>query len=69
MSQGLPEPETYLELGILAFALTIAGAVVALLFGRLAGGIDNGRRQAKAAPGAGEIPDERHQHVGISSPR
>ncbi len=69
MSRGLPEPETYLELGMAAFALTIAGAAVALLFGRLAGGLDNGRKRATAAPGSGQISDERHQHVGTSSPR
>ncbi len=69
MSRGLPEPETYLELGIVAFVLMIAGAAVALLYGRLAGGIDNGRKRATAGPGAGEIAEERHQHVGTSSPR
>ncbi len=69
MSRGLPEPETYLELGIVAFVLTIAGAAVALLYGRLAGGIDNGHRRTVVAPGAGAVAAERHQHVGTSSPR
>ncbi len=69
MGEKLPEPETYLELGMLAFALTIAGAGFALLFGRLFGGMDDSRRRGKAAPRAGEMPSERHQHVGVSSAR
>jgi hypothetical protein len=64
-----PDEETYLEAGLLAFALMLIGATAALLYGWLAGGALNRDGHRASPPDVGEIPAERHSQIGSNPPR
>lgn len=64
---SLPDQESYLEAGLVAFALMMLGAGVALIVGRLSGRAATGRGHDAAAPQRGDIPRQRHQHISSNA--
>ena len=65
----LPEPETLLEVGLVALAGMLVGGLVVLAVGRAAGDLRRHQRHAEAPPVPGHVPPERHQHVAAVAPR
>ncbi len=62
------DQEAALETG---FALLVVGfmtGLAVLVFGRVMGGAQRGKRHAEGAPSLGSVPPERHQNLS-SSPR
>lgn len=69
MKATVPDPETWLEVGVVAFSLALLAAVGVLLAGRLRGDAGRRRRYAEAPPGGGSVGAERHRNVGAVAAR
>ena len=69
MRQRAPDPESYLEAGLIVFGGLILGGVATLLIGQSVNEIARARRHRRSAPAVGDIPAERHQNVASVSTR
>jgi hypothetical protein len=65
----LPKTERILEVSMLASLGLLLAALGVVTLGRLASGVERGRRQRKGSPAEGVVPGERHEHVGAVSAR
>jgi hypothetical protein len=68
-SDDVGDPETLLEIGLIAAGLVLAGGVALLLAGQASGRAKRGARHAEGPPAPGSASSDRHQHVQTSSSR
>ncbi len=61
--------ERALEIGVGLVGALLLGGFGLLAIGRVGGDLTRGKRRAEGPPSSGQVPSERHQHVGTSSPR
>jgi hypothetical protein len=61
--------ERLLEVGLVVAFLLLAGGGAVVLFGRVSGGAERGRRERKAPPRRGSVPGGRHGHTAAVSAR
>lgn len=64
MKWHLPQRETIFEIGLAAFAASLAGGLGAIVFGRLLGATVRKARHDERAPEPGSVPPERHRNIG-----
>jgi hypothetical protein len=63
------DPETLLEVGFALAFLLVLGGIGIVVFGRISGGVQRGRREGEAPPRRGSVPGGRHAHTGAVSAR
>ena len=69
MRRHLPEPETYLEIGLAALGGMLLVALAIQIVGRALGRAQHGARRRQPPPAMGSVPPERHQNIATVSAR
>ncbi len=67
--KATPDPESFLEAGLMLFGLGLVGGLAVLLLGRVSGGMRRSRRMSASPPAAGSIPGSRHQNIDTTAAR
>ncbi len=60
---GLRDQDSWLDIGLAVFGLSILTGIVALLYGRTRGTVRRREGWAQNPPAPGRIPGERHRNI------
>jgi hypothetical protein len=69
MKRMIPDHETLLEIGLIAFVGLLVSLLGVLAVSWLAGSAKRSRRHDKEPPAADSVSNERHQHVAVAAAR